>query len=282
MEKNTIEHKVSMSIEAEPYAEMMAYAHKFSPDECSGVGLVERIDYTDNSIEFKITKVFLPNQYNTCTTTDIPDEELNRLNTELVMAGEETHKLKFHWHSHVDMDVFHSSTDDDNYDELKLGEYAVSLVVNKKGAMLGSVHLYEPLRISVCNIEVEIEEQEINLDTAKIDANVARVKENELALRKEHSTVYPAYSYGYGQDSWQDDYIMEGLAMDRDFEQLLVQGEKAGLITLYYDETYTIYGYMNNRTTETFLLGSENQSWKSDIKFKGAKQTGDRGYIYDD
>lgn len=284
MEKNTIEHRVTMKIEAEAYAEMIAYAHKFSPDECSGIGLVERIDYDDNSIEFNVTKIFVPNQYNTAGTTDIPDEELNRTNTELVIAGEDTEKLKFHWHSHVDMTVFHSGTDDENYDDLKVGSFAVSLVVNKRGDMLGSVHLYEPMRISICNIEVEVPgKDDVQVDEDKIQSTYDRVKKHEPALLKEHgrAPIGGIYDKDY---AWYDDAILEGLAHDVDFESLLVQGEKAGMITLFYDNFYNIYGYQNNRTLDCYTIGTEVQTWDKGTKFKEAKTSDDAekgGYLYD-
>jgi len=254
-------HKVSLKIDVQPYIEMREYAKRFTPDECSGMGLVERTDYTDGSVEFTITEVFLPNQYNSGGATDIPDDEMNKLNTELVVTGKDTSKLKFHWHSHVDFSVFHSGTDDENYDDLQSGDFLVSLVVNNKGDMLGSVHLYKPLRIDVCNIEVEAPSKwELDEVTdTKVTGNVARVKENEPALRKKHAPVYTGYG-GYGGGgyevggSWS---YKEGLAYDPDFEQLLKAGEEEGIITLFLDDAGTIYGYMNNNTGESYELISE-------------------------
>jgi hypothetical protein len=281
--KNEITTDIKLSIEEEPYIEMMKYAHEFSPDECSGVGLVERIDFNDGSVEFNVKKVFLPLQSNTPSTTDIDDEELNKLNTQLVADGEDTSLLRFHWHSHVDMSVFHSGTDDENYDDMRTGEYAVSLVVNKRYDMLGSVHLYDPLRINVLNIEVEppdVDLDEYELPTAlrkKIEDNVARVKEAEEEERKKkwgRTTVIGGnslcskcgctYFYctcydgdGIGGSTPTGSTYGCGLDYDTDLYALLVQGEKSGLLQLIYDDDQvTIVGYMNMRTKTCYELSS--------------------------
>lgn len=264
-EKYEVKHRVTLKIDAQPYIEMREYAKRFTPTECSGMGLVERQNFTDGSVEFTVTEVFLPNQYNSGGATDIPDEEMNKLNTELVVAGKDTSKLKFHWHSHVNFGVFHSGTDDENYDELQSGDYLVSLVVNNAGDMLGSVHIYEPVRIDVCNIEVEAPAQwEIDeLTDEKITVNHKRVKDAEPALKAKHT---PVYSGGYYQGGYYQGGIVhkgnrttwrEGLAWDPDFEQLLRAGEREGIITLFQDDAATIYGYMNNRTGESYELISE-------------------------
>lgn len=275
MTKNEVTTKVELTIEEQPYIEMMQYAHEFSPDECSGVGLVERIEFNDGSITFNVTKVYLPNQTNTSGTTDIDDDELNKLNTKLVEDGEDTSLLKFHWHSHVDMSVFHSGTDDENYDEMQTGDYAVSLVVNKRYDMLGSVHLYKPLRINVLNIDVsppstvDLDEYVIAPELRKtIEANVKRVQDYEAEQNKNRV----GYQYnGHCQKchlGWYYCKCYEGTVVNRGtygsglascdvLYALLAQGEKAGMITLFYDDDQvTIIGYMNNDNSESFEIES--------------------------
>jgi len=257
-ERYEVAHKVTLRIEPQPYIEMREYAKRFTPDECSGMGLVEREDNADGSVDFVIKEVFLPNQYNSGGRTDIPDEEMNKLNTELVIDGKDTSKLQFHWHSHVDFGVFHSGTDDENYDDLQTGDYLVSLVVNNAGDMLGSVHIYKPLRIDVCNIEVETPSQwEVDdLLEEKLDTNVKRVKDAEPELRKKH--VRPTlYQPMYGGTTHHTGFGYDFLASDPDFEALLKAGEKEGIITLFYDTFQRIYGYMNNRTGDSYEICSE-------------------------
>lgn len=267
--KNEVKTDITLTIEEEAYVSMMKYAHMFSPDECSGTGLVERIDNHDGSVEFNVTKVYLPNQNNTAGTTDIEDEEMAKINTQVVIDGDDPVLHKFHWHSHVDMSVFHSGTDDENYNEMQTGDYAVSLVVNKKYDMLGSVHLYKPLRINVLNINVEPPEY-VDLDDKtyqipndllkKLHKKVQAVKKWEIDNPPVQNN-YKYNQYNHGRNAWgyDDDYyggFGSGLAVDPDFEELLVQGELQGLIILLRDTSDTIVGYMNARTEDVYDLNS--------------------------
>lgn len=267
-QKNEITTDVTITIDETPYLEMMQYAHEFSPNECSGVGLVERKEFYNGDVEFNVSKVFLPLQHNTPTTTDIEDEELNKLNTQLVQEGKDTRLLRFHWHSHVDMGVFHSGTDDSNYDDMRTGDFGISLVVNKRYEMLGSVHIYKPLRINVLNVEVappDIDLSEYKMPKALrkiIEANVARVKAHEDEQRAKSRVIHPVHSYGRKYDydyeySRNTGGFGEGLAYDRELYALLHEGEKQGLLTLVKDnDGYTIVGYMNNITEEVYELTS--------------------------
>jgi len=263
-QKNEVTTDIALVIEEQPYVEMMKYAHMFSPNECSGTGLVERVDYNDGSVEFIVKKVYLPNQLNHGASTDIPDDEMAKTNTLIVEEGDDTVLHKFHWHSHVDMGVFHSGTDTSNYDDMQTGDYAVSLVVNKKYNMLGSVHLYKPLRINVLNIEVE--PPDVDFETyevpqallKKLEKNVARVHKYQVE-HKPVVTHYPAVHY---QRNWDVAYSDEayagygqGLAFDPDFFALLRAGEQQGLIKLIGDNG-DISGYMNTRTQDCYELTS--------------------------
>jgi len=271
-QKNEVTTDIALSISEEAYVEMMRYAHMFSPKECSGTGLVERIDYHDGSVEFEVKKVYLPNQINSGADTEIEDEEMAKVNTQIVLDGDNTLLHKFHWHSHVDMGVFHSSTDESNYDDMKTGDYAVSLVVNKKYDMLGSVHLYAPLRINVLNIEVK--PPDIDFDAyiipsallKKLEINVERVRKFE----KEEEDKRPQYLgfQGKGYQGYVSPWLGgddettriatygEGLDYDRDFATLLEQGEAQGLFMLFKNSHGDIVGYQNTRTQTYYELSS--------------------------
>lgn len=278
--KNEVKTDITLEIEEEAYVEMMKYAHMFSPKECSGSGLVERTDYTDGSVTFTVKKVYLPNQTNTGGTTEVHEDEVNKVNTQIVNDGDDTALHKFHWHSHVDMGVFHSGIDDSNYDDMQTGDYVVSLVVNKRYEMLGSIHLYSPLRINVLNIEVEpplidFADYEVPEELQKkLEAGVARVLAYEKAQaekrRAKHKgrviTPYsPNWNQNYGQQSWEDrgnDFGL-GLAYDPDLIALLRAGEKENIITLFEDSGKDIIGYMNNRTFEYYEISSYRDNFSN-------------------
>jgi hypothetical protein len=123
--------------------------------------------------EFRILEVFLPSkQDNSAATTDIASDEIHNLMTELIQQGKDIEKLKLHWHSHADMGVFHSGTDEDNYATLQNGEYLVSLVINRSGSFLGRVDYQSPVSFSVSGVPIYLvvkvddisEKVKINLD----------------------------------------------------------------------------------------------------------------------
>lgn len=250
-------NKVTLEIEEEPYVMMMKYAHMFSPKECSGTGLATKKVNTDGSVNFTITEVFLPKQHNTGVTTDIAAGEINRINTQLVRDGKDTAQHIIHWHSHVDFGVYESGTDEQNYDEMQTGRFSLSLVVNKKYEVYGSFHLYDPVRIDVSNIEVEV--PEIDMDNYDIPEelqkiimeNVDTVQAYEKETIKEYTYIHPVRS---------SEYYECGLTYDKEMYSILEEAEKAGRITIDYDaENGSIIGYINTEG-EYYTLDSVYQA----------------------
>lgn len=166
------------------YSELMHYVQMF-PGECSGCTLVEH-SVKGAKHTFTLGRVFLPLQTNTGASTDITEEEVARLQTQMVRDGLPTEKLRCHWHSHAGMDVFHSGTDKDNYDVLKTGEYLVSLVLNKAGAIKASIHYYKPFTFQAENINVVVMLDNVE-HNPEWDAAVARVTEYEATKRTKYA-----------------------------------------------------------------------------------------------
>lgn len=61
-------------------------------------------------------------------------------------------------HSHADMDVFWSGTDDSTIDDLVDG-YLLSIVVNKKGDILARIDSSVPIRATIDKLPVEVEQE---------------------------------------------------------------------------------------------------------------------------
>lgn len=169
------------------YREMMHYVEKFDT-ECSGCGMVEMTEKAGH-FTFEITEVFLPEQKNTQVTTDIDAGVVSRVVTKLVRDGRPVEKLRFHWHSHVNMSVFHSGTDTDNYSTLDNGEWLVSLVLNKKGEAFASVHYYKPFKLDAFNVPLYVTMADSVADPTW-DANIARVHKYQEDERKKPVTEY--------------------------------------------------------------------------------------------
>lgn len=220
---------VYITIPQAVYEEMMYYVEKFDT-ECSGCGLIKEIvhQYDDGTqIEYAVTEIFLPaKQDNHSAGTEYDGEAVAEILTKCVQENkitDDTH-LRFHWHSHVNMSVYHSGTDEDNYNEIKCGDFLVSVVANKSGDVLGSVHYYKPMRFDVDSIPVYIETGE-ELEKTNADRNIAKVKEYEKAKPVRTYNWRDGYPTGYGTTydySCDDcDYYNRGNATDADFERFI-------------------------------------------------------------
>lgn len=208
-----------ITIPQEVYYELMAYVEHYDT-EVSGCGMVERLvnvvgdnDSRISEVEYRVTEIFLPKeQKNSGASSNIDSNAVHSLMNELLRENKDTSKLKFHWHSHVNMGVFHSGTDEDNYNTLCSGEYLVSIVMNKKGDILGRIDVYDKARIVITNVPVYTYIPDVS-DTTK-----DKIKRNTDLLDKfmeEHKSKEISVCGGYGSreysynDPW-DESIING------------------------------------------------------------------------
>jgi len=208
----SLKSAVYITMASDIYKELREYVKHYDT-EVSGCGLVEKIihklknadtDKPDTQIlEFKIIEVFLPSkQRNTGATTNIDDEEIHNIVAQLIKDGKDVEKLKLHWHSHVDMDTFHSTTDEDNYDTLFNGDYLVSLVINKAGHFLGRIDLQNPAIISISDVQIYVYATADDKVMDKVNMNLAKLDEY---IKKEKETSIVSYK-GYGNHAGYSDY----------------------------------------------------------------------------
>jgi hypothetical protein len=173
-------HYISMPIQV--FTDLCAYVDHYDT-EVSGCGMVERVEHRFKAedkdepdtveVEFRITDVYLPGkQDNSKATTNIDDDVVAELMTTLLSKGKDTQHLRLHWHSHADMDTFHSGTDEDNYKTLSNGDFLVSLVINKAHKFLGRIDYFTPLRVSISGIQVYI--------VADVDGKVSKEAEDSI------------------------------------------------------------------------------------------------------
>ena len=87
--------------------------------------------------------------------TELDDAAVAALLTEIDERGEDIGGVRLWWHSHGDLGVFWSSTDEECAAGLANSRYFVSIVVNKKGDIKCRVDLYEPLRVTMDELSVE-------------------------------------------------------------------------------------------------------------------------------
>lgn len=183
---------VAMPLEI--YQELIAYVTHYKT-EVSGCGLIE-MQQNKDQIGFYIKEVFLPDkQDNSSAATDIDDKEIHALINKLITENKDPSQLRLHWHSHADMGVFHSGTDEDNYKTLLKGNWRVSLVINHAKEILARVDFADPFQISISSIPVLITFED-NLNTKlRIDENIAKL--DKYVKDNEKKPVVYSKSYGY-------------------------------------------------------------------------------------
>lgn len=114
-----------LNITMQAYLKLMSYIHLVGDNEITGLGRIK----DDTIIDFKI-----PKQVVDGTTADATDDEMLELLREIPI--EEMSEWELDWHSHVNMQVFISGTDEENYELMSMArgnkQFPI-MVVNKKG-----------------------------------------------------------------------------------------------------------------------------------------------------
>jgi hypothetical protein len=146
----------TLYIQPEVLKKIMYYAEA-AEGEVSGLGTI----LIDKEKDLIVDEVFLLEQESSAGDTELKPEAISKLMEDMIKKDQDPGKLKFWWHSHADMGVFWSGTDDACAETLSR-EWAFSMVVNKRGEKKCRLDLYNPFRITIDNIRVEemLEEDE--------------------------------------------------------------------------------------------------------------------------
>lgn len=118
--------------------------------EISGLGRVKM-----NGSVLTVEEIFLFKQVCSSASTVLSDDDVANFLIEAVDRGIDPSELKLWWHSHAKMNVFWSKTDDDNIETFANG-WMLSIVGNKAGNYLCRVDLYEPLRLTLDKLPLQI------------------------------------------------------------------------------------------------------------------------------
>lgn len=140
-----------VSIDLASWQSIFEYARQCDV-EINGFGLV---DYTPTSGIIRLSDVFITKQAASMLGVEIDDADLHRHMYALSKVGIAPSRVKFQWHSHVDMPVYFSDIDTQNIDRWS-GDILISLVVNKRGEWKCRLDLYKPLRLSF-DVQLEVD-----------------------------------------------------------------------------------------------------------------------------
>jgi len=122
-------------------------------EEISGLGKIERVGNT-----LIITDVFLFKQRNSAASTILDNDDLANAQYEIIQRGEDPSNLKLWWHSHNTMGTTWSGTDDRCCAEFDNGEYLLSLVVNQDRDMRCRIDIYQPFKLTIDGISVQVQD----------------------------------------------------------------------------------------------------------------------------
>jgi hypothetical protein len=154
---------------------LMAYAD-IAPGEISGLGKVER---HDNGVDLVVTDIFLFEQNSGTASTDLNADAINQFIYSLIEAGENPGLLKLWFHSHGNIDVFWSPTDDATIQGFSGTDYMVSIVVNKYSERKARLDVYKPVRLSL-ELPVVFRNDFLGVDREKLRKEVKRKVKKHL------------------------------------------------------------------------------------------------------
>ena len=141
-------------IDAEALAKIRAWTHH-AEGEVSGLGLVDTNIEDGRLVSVEVSEVFILKQQCSGSSTELDQQDIARLMCEL----EKDHKadqLKLWWHSHADLQTFWSTTDDNNIERLRTGDFLLSIVVNKAWDICARLDWFAPVEVTLDDLPVHI------------------------------------------------------------------------------------------------------------------------------
>ena len=151
--------------------------------------------YDEENDEIIVEDLIIFEQECTAATTDISDESMAKFLFELSKNGEDPSHWNLWWHSHADMDVFWSGTDDATIQEhIGTNDYLISLVANKKGELKARLDVFptdkshfKKVMFKTYDLIPKREEDEITNLEAK--AEIEEIEELKKLAEKEHEEI---------------------------------------------------------------------------------------------
>ena len=178
-----------LKVTMEAWIKLMCYIHLVGDDEITGLGRIKDGVITD----FKI-----PKQVVTPTTANAADDAMIELLREIPV--EEIEEWELDWHSHVDMGVFMSKTDENNYELMSMARGSKQfplMVVNKDQDVLlkNFVHKNKitDIELTLMTKELSAEEYEKIYNECKEDVLAKVTEMPKQVAKKVDKTWYQNY-----------------------------------------------------------------------------------------
>ena len=177
-------------ITAEALAKMKQYV-----DQCDKeIGWLAYVEKNDGA--YYITDTILLDQKVTGVTTELEEEAMNDFANELIMANriDDLQKIRCWGHSHVNMDVNPSGTDEDTFKEYySTCDFFIRIIANKKGDLRLDIAetrknvIFNNVKwIALCNDEEAILQDKIE----KLEAEIKKLYEEVKNTSKNFVSKY--------------------------------------------------------------------------------------------
>ena len=149
------------------WKKLFAYAD-IALGEISGLGTVK---LHENGVDFIVDEIFILNQVSSIGSTDLNSDSIAKFITDLILEGKDPSSLKLWFHSHGNLGVFWSTTDNTTIQGFSNASYMFSIVVNKRFEYKARLDIFKPLRLSV-ELEVNFENDFLGIDRVEIEKEV--------------------------------------------------------------------------------------------------------------
>lgn len=192
----TLTTGITVKINADCYQKIMHWVN-MSDFEVSGFGKVQSI----NGV-LVVTSVVLLKQENTSGSTDIEGEDIAKAMYEL---RNEPGSLNFWWHSHVDMAVFWSGTDDEAIESIGTNGWVLASVFNKKNEVRTIYYQKESTQfpsITIDDIETTISYELTEVQKSELTEEYNRKVTNKKSFVT--STYNPSWNKSINLPPWLD------------------------------------------------------------------------------
>lgn len=168
------------------YCKIQTWVH-LAKGEVSGMGLVRR----DPDDTLYVYDAFLIEQDCTGTNTELRPAALAQFTEQMFREGKYD-DVRLWWHSHANMDVFWSGTDEACIKSIGGSEYLLSTVFNKKGKQKSRIDVFNPFQMTLDNLPIKI-----GMLAPDIQAD-CEAQFKEKVNHKTSTVIYSNKSYGHG------------------------------------------------------------------------------------
>lgn len=208
--------------------------------EVAWFGLVDELDDGD----FLITDIYIPEQEVSAAAADIDAAAIAQL---VHRYNIDSYKLRYHGHSHVNMSVEPSSTDQHHIEDyLEHYDWFIRTISNKRGEMRvdlfdkRSGFTYQNIGYTIWEMAFTDQElEDINEELKNVKTNqskFARIENNPLAIEGQRSS-----QFGWPSASDIVEYFSNMTTKERDDElKLLTSDERKNISALLQSAGYTI------------------------------------------